>query len=474
MKLPGRVTNTSLAAFLRNSGYPSIEEFATAVNACARRVLGVRLAYDHTSVRRWLAGSIPEHAEIVATVLAEAWGSAVPAAAIWPELRAGRPSPAPHLQPWVASRTLDELGFWIRCDVLCRREVLNSSFAPVSGSTLTDPIARWLAGEPVGLNGAGDDRPDRIDADDVARLERAIGYFAAFEATGGGSVVRDAAVGQLKYSVDVAGDAGYSDAVGNRLLAAVAELSGMVGWLCTDSAMPGPAQRYFLYGLQAARESTDPRAPMLVVSLLHDLARHERWNGQPETAIRLLELAVQELPTDRRRFGRVRAMLWSQHALASSSLGVSALPEIRRNLALAKDLHISAPADPDDRLRPGVDMSDAELASIAAASYLNIARTDRRLAADAESEILYALANPSDGYAKNEVFKQLRLASVRFVAGEPEQGCVDAGKALDMVAGVHGSDLVDIRLRELLADAEPYRSIPKVNELWARIPDLLE
>ena len=47
----------------------------------------------------------------------------------------------------------------------------------------------------------------------------------------------------------------------------------MVGWMCHDSGMKGPAQRYLVHGLQAAKESTDPRAPLLVIGILRDLAR---------------------------------------------------------------------------------------------------------------------------------------------------------------------------------------------------------
>jgi hypothetical protein len=91
---------------------------------------------------------------------------------------------------------------------------------------------------------------------DVQAIERSTRYFAATDAEIGGALSREAAVGQLKYAVDLARHGSYSDRTGNRLLAAVAELSGLVGWLCHDSNMPGPAQRYLMYGLQAARESS--------------------------------------------------------------------------------------------------------------------------------------------------------------------------------------------------------------------------
>lgn len=84
---------------------------------------------------------------------------------------------------------------------------------------------------------------------DVLAVEHSTRVFAATDADVGGGLSREAAVGQLKYAVDLTS---YSDAMGNRLLAAIAELSGLVGWLCHDCGMPGPTQRYLMYGLQAA------------------------------------------------------------------------------------------------------------------------------------------------------------------------------------------------------------------------------
>lgn len=134
--------------------------------------------------------------------------------------------------------------------------------------------------------------------------------------------------------MDLAQHASYSDVIGNRLLAAIGELSGLVGYPLQNCGMPGPAQRYFTFGLQAARESTDPRAPMLVVSILADMAQHMRWLGRPNTALRLHDLALSQLPTDRRRYLVVRAVLACKRAEDGLCyLGGSALSEVRSTAA---------------------------------------------------------------------------------------------------------------------------------------------
>ncbi len=53
MRLPRRVANPALAELLQGGGFPSLERFAALVNQRGWDVHGVRLAYDHISVKRW-------------------------------------------------------------------------------------------------------------------------------------------------------------------------------------------------------------------------------------------------------------------------------------------------------------------------------------------------------------------------------------------------------------------------------------
>jgi hypothetical protein len=298
-------------------------------------------------------------------------------------------------------------------------------------------------------------------------------YFAVTDADVGGALSREAAVGQLKYAVDLARHATYSEAVGNRLLAAIAGLAGMVGWLCHDSKVPGPAHRYFLYGPQAARESTDPRAPMLVISILCDMATQMRWLGRPRTALRLVDLAGSQLPADRSRFNLVRGVIATKKVETGLCyLGSSALPEIRSTLGLSLDLHARADdeerADAESRWHRAFDTSAAELSGMAAAAYLVLAREDPRLAAEAEERTLRHLATVGEGQGRNRLFSQIRLASIRFLAGEPEQAADDGTEALHLAEDT-ASAMVRTRLRELLADSEPHAGLPTVTEFRERM-----
>jgi hypothetical protein len=473
MRLPRRVANPCLAALVEGAGFPSLERFATAVNLRGWQMHGVKLNYDHVSVKRWLAGGVCQNPDVVAAVLSDAWGIPIPVATIWPGLRDGEaPIPA-HLQAWVATRTLEDLGIFLRSDMLTRRETLAGAVGVVAGGALVDPIARWLGAASAGLE-AGDERP-RIGTADVVGIERSTRYFAATDAEVGGGLSREAAVGQLKYAVDLARYGSYRAAVGNQLLAAIAELSGMVGWMCHDSGMPGPAQRYLVYGLQAAHESTDERAPLLVISILADMARQMRWTGHPDTALRLLDLALDRLPKDRRRFNAVRSLLWSQKGWALACLNSSCLPEVRNALSLAFDLNAEAGAEERHEvqrmlhLRPSLSASEAELADTAAASYQALSAENPRMAREAERHTMEALGRHGSGCGRNKVLSRIRLARARFVGGEPEQASDDGDQAITMAADTPASAMVRTRLGELLGDSAAYRELPRVRDFRERL-----
>lgn len=74
----------------------------------------------------------------------------------------------------------------------------------------------------------------------------------------------------------------------------------------------------------------------------------------------------------------------------------------------------------------------------------------------------------SNGQSRSKLFAQIRLASVRFLAGEAEQACDDGEQALRLAERVT-SARIQVRLRELLADAEPYAKVPRVAEFRDRL-----
>jgi hypothetical protein len=153
-------------------------------------------------------------------------------------------------------------------------------------------------------------------------------------------------------------------------------------------------------------------------------------------------------------------------------LGGSSLTEARSVLSLSFDLFSQA-SDDDRATAPtmwyrALDMTEARLASNAAGAYLVMAREDKSLTAEAEKHTLHDLANIGEGQGRNKAFGQIRLARIRFLADEPEQACDDGGQALDAAEHVT-SAMIRARLRELLADSDPYADVPRVLEFRDRL-----
>lgn len=66
--------------------------------------------------------------------------------------------------------------------------------------------------------------------------------------------------------------------------------------------------------------------------------------GHPDVGLRLMNLAFNQLPTDRHR-NAVCAMLWSLRARTLAGMGISYLPEIRSAVDLSFDLYANATDD---------------------------------------------------------------------------------------------------------------------------------
>ncbi len=403
-----------------------------------------------------------EHREVMAALFADAWGTPTPQ-----DVLQSQPSSDPRQRS--TERTLKELGIFVRCDVLTRRETLTQAVKAISGLALLTPITGWLTDRPDGLE-ARDQRAQgtqRIGVSDVEALERSTRFFAATDAEIGGALSREAAVGQLKYAVDLAKYASYSNATGNRLLAVIAELSGLVGYICHDSGMPGPAQRYLRYGLEAARESTDPRAPVLVVGILADMGEHARWHNRPDTAIQLMDLALGQVPPDRRFYGLTSLVTAQRAENGLSRLGPSRLPEVRNGFSRAFDLYGHSNHEDNTAVSAMghrvMDVSEYELTPCAASAYLTLAEHDPSLVAEAEKYTLQQLASLPEGQGRSKMFGHLRLAKIRFLAGEAEQACDDGEQALNLAPSVT-STRIHARLRDLLADSKPYADVSRVAE----------
>lgn len=466
--------NVVLAVLVEHSGYSSLDGLAEAINSRAWTAHGVKLGYDHTTIKRWLAGGSCQYPQVVADVLSAAWAIPISAHAIWPKLRDGAPPAPVHLLPAVAARTLEELRTYVGVDMLTRREVLADAVRLTAGASLTEPLSRWLITPAVGLPArtAG----TRIGTEAVTAIEQVSGFFASSDAQAGGGIAREAAAGQLRYAVDLAIDASYTQAVGDRLLSAIAELSGLVGWASHDVGMNGPSQRYFLFGLQAAHASADPRARMIGVGLLADLARVATATGDYVAGTQLVTLALDRLPKG--QHASAAAMLWTLKAAALAPQGRAAHPEMRAAIACAFDLYADDAGEEDPDHGAMSYTSVAELSGVSAVALRDAAYADPdRAASHAAASIEYtqtALTERPEGYDRSRLFDLIGLARNGFLLKEPEQAAHDGQKAIATAAHVvSGSARAMNRVKQLAADCRQWQHISAVRELGESLRGLV-
>lgn len=468
MRLPSKVVNWPLAVLLRESGYSGLDQFANAVNRHGAQKYHLTLRYNYNSIKRWLRGASCEQKDVVAEVLSQALGIPISPAVIWPDGRDGEPLAPAHLRPWIARRTVADLGFFVRSDMLSRREVLADSISLASGPALVDPLARWLAAEPIRLPPVDEAGPGRIGLAAVKEIEIATARFMEIATDVGGGHTREAAVGQLRYAVDLLDHGNYSPTVGNRLLAAVAKLAGEVGNMSHDAGMDGPAQRYFIYGLQAAHESTDERARLIAVAVLAGMA-WQMLPRHPDTGLQLVETAFARLVEEPDEHGSVRAVLWSLKGRLLAATG-SRPSEVNSCIDLALDLFAESAGEDNPAWRTFIlDVREAELYRYAASAYLDLAMTrpqlTKELATKAESAYQEAIARWGNGYRRDQACNHTELAQARFLLGEPDQACLAAEQALAVAAEATGSFRLIAHLRDLWAASEPYHDLPRVRQL---------
>ncbi len=85
-----------------------------------------------------------EHREVMAALFADAWGTPTPQ-----DVLQSQPSSDPRQRS--TERTLKELGIFVRCDVLTRRETLTQAVKAISVLALITRIIGWLTYRPDGL-----------------------------------------------------------------------------------------------------------------------------------------------------------------------------------------------------------------------------------------------------------------------------------------------------------------------------------
>lgn len=269
------------------------------------------LAPDGSRITRWLGGEIPRPPmpEVLAATFSRLCRTDTPLSAADLGLTAESSRSPQGGGEAVVCELLDTTG----SDLMTEPDAPDEPLETLSGEALLERVQGWLhlgsgpLPEPV--------RTPHVDQRDVARVREATDVFRTWDNAHGG-LSRDAVVAQLRATTKLLHNARPSDAVGRDLFSAVADLASVAAWMTYDTGRHAQAQRYFLLGLDAAREAGDSA---IAAHLLNCMARQASHLGRIEDALELVELA--QYGTRRLPPGRTRAVLCALEARCRATLG---------------------------------------------------------------------------------------------------------------------------------------------------------
>ncbi|MEH1013450.1 hypothetical protein V6U90_10085 [Micromonospora sp. CPCC 206060] len=310
------MSDTSALADLLRLAEWGPRQLVAAINARLSSQGRDRLRLDPTAGYSWVRRGFrprPPIPDIAATVLTDRLGYTVTVDQMWPG-RSGTASVARS-----AAAGLDTV---THIDDLVRELSLLTTTAPTPsspiadacGADLTAAVLDQLRGAVlVARNRAGHEYvlPEQVSliAAHVAALRR------LDDRHGGGALSLRYVTAELRNVVDLVEYANYDVRTGRRLLAIVADLAQLLGWLHFDSSRYGSAERYLLLSVGVCRAlGARDRAANAIGMLSYVSA----FAGHGHQAVQLAEAAAAE---DRRTDSVLRARLLGRDATAAAADG---------------------------------------------------------------------------------------------------------------------------------------------------------
>jgi len=113
----------------------------------------------------------------------------------------------------------------------------------------------WLVSDPPQIV---ETRAGRQIGEGLTRkVERRIEQLRHMDDFVGGIDLYELVAKELRSTVSILKEAGYTESVGKRFLTATGELCQLAGWTAADAGLPAIAQRYYSAGIHAAHEADD-------------------------------------------------------------------------------------------------------------------------------------------------------------------------------------------------------------------------
>jgi transcriptional regulator with XRE-family HTH domain len=316
----------------------------------------------------------------------------------------------------------------------------------------------WLATEPPQSRELRAGR--RVGSGLVHRVEARIHHLRRMDDYIGGRDSLAIVAPEVEVTAALLRGATYPDPVRAALLAALAELCQLTGWVLDDAGQHEQAIRYYVTGVRAAEEAGDRS---LAANLLSTLSYSRANTGHTEEAVLLARSAV--LAGGPHSAPAGRALLWDRAAWAHALNGDAD----RSNEALEAADEAFALADGEPAPAWAYWLTRGELDVMAGRCFTELDRPDR-----AEPLLLNAIANYDLSRSREVALYRSWLAEAYAKAGDVEQACGQSMRVLDAVEGVNSARVDDrvVILRRALrpyADASAVRKVEERSRALMRI-----
>jgi hypothetical protein len=389
-------------------------------------------------IRGWIEGQQPAEAAvtlIIAEVLTEACQKTLTAEDL------GFHAPVAHAKagsPELAGfpRIADAVEIQSRVDLtLSAHDLRVERNGLLRRDSLLDVAEHIALGRPLPLPDPASSA--RIDHQHVALIQQTTNVFRRWDNEFGGGMRRKAIVGQLNETSSMLPGPFRDEQVGRQFFSAVADLAQLAGWMSYDLEFHATAQRYFLLGMQLARDAGDR---LQVARMLYCLARQMVELARYPEALDLGQTGVYAIR--RSATPKASALLFVIQARAYAGMGDAT--GCYSALKSAEDAFMRAGRETDPAWCDffdegelcgslGVSLRDLALASVDGA---------KRYAADAQPWIERAIEHRQAYFLRSRIMDIDSLAVVNIILGEPDLALKAAGTAIAMAGRVASSRLV--------------------------------
>ncbi|MGH3693010.1 MAG: XRE family transcriptional regulator, partial [Pseudonocardiaceae bacterium] len=318
----------------------------------------------------------------------------------------------------------------VKLENVDRKKFLHTGAALGAGALVLGPVAALLEStEPTPV-------PARVGATEIEQTRTAARVFSSWDFTYGGGLVREAVMGQLRWSVGLL-DATCPDRLRPELFSAVGSLARRAGYVAFDAGIYDDARHLLEFALGCAERADDWH---LRAYVLDGMALLAIWTGQPDEGLTLAEHALV----------RADRLTETEQAILHHDRG-RALAKMRRvNETLTA---VGVAEDHFARSTPANDppfttyYNAAFLAGNTGDALFDLAVAGHNIT-QATDRLTAAVAGHTASHARPRAICQTKLASLTMATGDPLQAATIGHAALD-VAGTIRSRRVADNLREL-------------------------